>query len=128
MITIISGFFNGIFESGDEPSKWEIVISDQLARWSMNGINIFMIFWSTNYTKWGGKNGVLGMIYLSGIYFIMGFAEWAWNKWDQDFENWWLEKIGGKSSQWDATILSLLCLVGWLFSILVQKIIRNNQS
>lgn len=83
----------------------------------MNGINFFIIFWSTNYKKFGGKNGVLGIVYLAGVLCVMGFFEWAWSKWDQDIENWWLNLIGEKKLQWDVTILSLITILGWVVAL-----------
>lgn len=126
VLTLLSGIVSAILEAGSSASKWEIVLSDQLARWAMNGINFFMIFWATNYTKFGGKNGVLGLVYLAGVYCVMGFSEWAWNQWDQDFQNWWLELIGASNSEWDTPLASLFVVIAWVVAIFVQKIIRKN--
>jgi phosphotransferase system glucose/maltose/N-acetylglucosamine-specific IIC component len=117
IVTILGGIADVIFENGNSASLWEIATMDQFGRFAMNGLTMFMVFLAANYTKFGGKNGVLGMIYLSGVYCVMGFGEWAWNKWDEDFVNWWIETIGGKDSPWDLVIAGLFCLVGWLISI-----------
>jgi hypothetical protein len=77
-----------------------------------------MVFWAINYKNFGGKNGVLGMVYLCGVYFVMGFAEWAWAKWDQDFENWWLGLVGKTNTQWDSLLLSLFTFAGWGIALL----------
>lgn len=125
-LTLLSGVAGAIFEGGKKASTWEIVLEDQFARFAMKGISIFMVFWGLNYSKFGGKNGVLGLVYLSGVFCVMGFAEWAWNKWGENFENWWLKKIGGKNTQWDTTVCTLICFVGWLTALVAQRIIRKN--
>lgn len=81
-LAILSGFFNTIFSWGSSPSEWEIVTWDLLARFSLKGLTFFMIFWSTNHSKFGGKNGVLGVFHLCVLYFFLGFSDWAWHKWD----------------------------------------------
>lgn len=127
LLTILAGVIGAIFEGGNSASSWEIVVEDQLARFAMNGLKIFIVFWATNYSKFGGKNGVLGVIYLSCVYGLMGLCDWAWNKWDTKFENWWLEKIGGKDSKWDTTVCALITLIGWFAAFGVQRLIRKNE-
>jgi len=71
-----------MFESGNNFTGVVIFIEDQLARWVSNGLEMFMVFWAANYWKYGGENGVLGVFYLSGAYYVLGFCNWAWNRWD----------------------------------------------
>lgn len=79
-----------------------------------------------NYVRFGGKNGVLGMIYLSGVYCVVGFCEWAWNKWDQDIENFILDLLGEKIGSWDGFIVALVTLAGWGIALTLQKVVNKN--
>jgi hypothetical protein len=128
LMTIAAGIFNMILESGTTVSTWEIVLTDQFARWAFSGINFFIVFWATNFKNFGAKNGTLGLVYLTAVDAFLGFAEWAWSRWDDKFTNWWLRIIGGKTSEWDATILACVAIIGWLFSIWAQKMVRANQN
>ena len=126
-LAILSGFFNTIFSWGSEPIKWEIVAWDLLARLAQKGVTFFMIFWSTNYSKFGGKNGVLGVFYLCVLYFFLGFADYAWHKWDQDIVQWWIDFIGIKRITYDCFFINIFTILSWVLSIYAQRIIRNSE-
>ena len=95
LMSLASGSVYLIPAKGELPTKWQLFISEQLAGWVSNGISIFIIFWALNFKEFGGTNGVLGVVYLAGMYNIFGVANWVWNKWEPLFIKWWLELLGG---------------------------------